>query len=246
MGVLGTVGIADKEDYNPSETYVIGNSVYYGGSTWVARKDNLTGITPEEGENWKYLARGFGSDNLGQIEGTDTSGVLGAVGADVVSQALIDAIADKVMTKLIPYTNIANNFLATDPKTVLSGPMGKSLKEQLDTTNSNLVPSSTVITPGGLSFGTATGYSYKIHKFGKIGILDINIVGQNVVKDTDYTIGTLGGYFTSFSAPLIASVYDKPKPAGYHLKCDNGILHIFCGQDDAAVGVSGMIPFLIP
>ena len=138
MGTLGTVGIADKEDYNPSETYVIGNFVYYGGSTWVARKDNLTGITPEEGENWKYLARGFGSDNLSQIQGKDTSGVLGLVGADVVSQALIDAIADKVITKLIPYTNIANNFLATDPKTVLSGPMGKSLKDQLDTTNSNL------------------------------------------------------------------------------------------------------------
>lgn len=138
MGTLGTVGIADKGKYNPSATYIIGNSVYYGGSTWVAQKDNLTGITPEEGINWKYLARGFGSDNLGQIEGTDTSGVLGEVGAEVASQTLIDAIADRVMTKLIPYTSIANNFLATDPKTVLSGPMGKSLKDQLDTTNSNL------------------------------------------------------------------------------------------------------------
>lgn len=138
MAVLGTVGIADKGDYNPSTTYAFGNSVYYEGSTWVAKKDNLTGITPEEGVNWKYLARGFGSDNLGQIEGTDTSGVLGTVGAEVASQALIDAIADRVMTKLIPYTNIANNFLATDPKTVLSGPMGKSLKDQLDTANYNL------------------------------------------------------------------------------------------------------------
>ncbi|ADL03384.1 hypothetical protein [Lacrimispora saccharolytica] len=138
MSILGTVGIADKGDYNPSTTYVAGNSVYYAGSTWVALKSNLTGITPEEGENWKYLARGFESDSLSQIEGTDTSGVIGTAGSTVVSQALIDAIADKVMTKLIPYANIVNNFMATDPKTVLSGPMGKSLKDQLDTTNINL------------------------------------------------------------------------------------------------------------
>lgn len=120
MSILGTVGIADKGDYNPSTTYVAGNSVYYAGSTWVALKSNLTGITPEEGENWKYLARGFESDSLSQIEGTDTSGVIGTAGSTVVSQALIDAIADKVMTKLIPYANIVNNFMATDPKTVLS------------------------------------------------------------------------------------------------------------------------------
>ena len=138
MSILGTVGIADKGEYNANTTYVEGNSVYYGGSTWVALKNNITGITPEDGENWKYLARGFGSDSLSQIEGTDTSGVLGTAGASVISQALIDAIADKVMTKLIPYANIANNFMATDPKTVLSGPMGKSLKDQFDQLNSNL------------------------------------------------------------------------------------------------------------
>ena len=138
MATLGTVGIADKGIYNASTTYVTGNFVLYEGSTWLALKDNLTGVTPEEGENWKYLARGFGSDSLSQIEATDTSGVLGTSGATVVSQALINAIADKVMTKLIPYTNIVNNFLATDQNTVLSGPMGKSLKDQLDTTNSNL------------------------------------------------------------------------------------------------------------
>lgn len=111
-------------------------------------------------------------------------------------------------------------------------------------TNS-LTPSTTVVTPTGLSFGTATGYSYKIHKFGKIGILDINFVGTDVVKGQDYTVGALG-YFVSFDAPLVAHVYDIPRAAGCNLKCLDGILHIFVGQDDAAVQVSGMIPFLIP
>ena len=138
MGTLGTVGIADKGVYNPSTTYVIGNSVYYGGSTWVAQKDNLTGIIPQEGENWKYLARGFGSDNLSQIEAKDTSGVLGTAGGNVVSQDLIDAIADKVMTKLFPSANVVNNGLTTQAGFALDARYGKTLKDLIDTANSNL------------------------------------------------------------------------------------------------------------
>lgn len=46
---------------------------------------------------------------------------------------------DANMTQyLLQKGDIVNNFLATNPNTVLSGPMGKSLKDQLDTTNSNL------------------------------------------------------------------------------------------------------------
>ena len=42
------------------------------------------------------------------------------------------------VTNTVTKSMIVNNFLATDPETVLSGPMGKSLKEQLDEQNSNL------------------------------------------------------------------------------------------------------------
>lgn len=42
------------------------------------------------------------------------------------------------VTNLVTKSMIVNNFLATDPNTVLSGPMGKSLKDQFDTLNSNL------------------------------------------------------------------------------------------------------------
>lgn len=138
MTILGTIGIADKGTYDPDATYVTGNFILHNGSTWLALKDNLTGIEPEEGENWKYLARGFGSDNLSQIEGKDTSGVLGTAGADVVSQELIDAIADRVMTKLFPIANIVNNGLTTQEGFALDARYGKTLKDSLDTTNSNL------------------------------------------------------------------------------------------------------------
>jgi hypothetical protein len=98
--------------------------------------------------------------------------------------------------------------------------------------------------PPGLSFGTVTDYKYKIHRFGKIGILDISIVGLNVVKDHDYTIGLLGGHIVNFTAPLSAAAFNLVKIPS-EIRCINGVLHIIVGQDDAAVQVSGMIPFLI-
>lgn len=130
----------------PVGNWILGNDygildiVYHEGSSYIAKNNIINSTTPppDDPTNWQIHARGFGADALSEISAEDTSGVLGTTGAVVASQDLLDAIADKVMTKLIPYTNIANNFLATDTKTVLSGPMGKSLKDQLDTTNSNL------------------------------------------------------------------------------------------------------------
>lgn len=138
----------------PVGNWILGNDygildiVYHEGSSYIAKNNIINSTTPppDDPTNWQIHARGFGADALSEISAEDTSGVLGTTGAVVASQDLLDAIADKVMTKLIPYTNIANNFLATDPKTVLSGPMGKSLKDQLDTTNSNLTLVSNDIT----------------------------------------------------------------------------------------------------
>lgn len=128
---LGRIGFVDRGTYASGTTYRIGDVVYYNGSTWVALKDNLKGVTPVTGANWKYMARGFAAEALSAITAKDTSGVLGTAGASVTSQALVDAIADKVMTKLIEKSKIVNNLLATDTTTVLSGPMGKSLDEKI-------------------------------------------------------------------------------------------------------------------
>lgn len=111
---LGRIGFADQGNYAAGTTYRTGDVVYYNGSTWSALKDNLKGVTPENGANWKYMARGFADEKLEAVKATDTSGVLGTAGAEVVSQALIDAIADKVMTKLLAKANIVNNGLTTD------------------------------------------------------------------------------------------------------------------------------------
>lgn len=135
---LGRIGFVDKGNYASGTTYRTGDVVYYNGSTWVALKDNLRGVTPAPEANWKYMARGFAAEALSAITAVDTSGVLREAGASVTSQELIDAIADKVMTKLIEKSKIVNNLLATDATTVLSGPMGKSLDDKITQLNSDL------------------------------------------------------------------------------------------------------------
>ena len=135
---LGRLGYADKGNYAAGTTYMTGDVVYHNGSSYVARKDNMKGVTPVNGNDWKYLARGFAAETMADVQATDTSGVLGTAGAQVVSQSLIDAIADRVMTKLIGTNQIVNNLLATEPGSVLDATQGKALKEYYDRLNSDL------------------------------------------------------------------------------------------------------------
>lgn len=83
------------------------------------------------------------------LKAIDTHGILGGeAGAETTDQGLIDAIANKLLTEFVTNTvlmerlgtyvlksKIVNDFLSTDEETVLSGPMGKLLKEQLNVLN---------------------------------------------------------------------------------------------------------------
>ena len=128
---LAVIGIAWKDEYNPGTAYKTMNGVYYKGSTYVALRDNPTGPPAADGANWQYLAKGFEQQLLSAITALDTSGVLGQAGASVGGQALMDAIADKVMTKLIAKSQIVNNLLATEPGSVLDATQGKALKDDI-------------------------------------------------------------------------------------------------------------------
>ena len=88
------------------------------------------------------------------LKAIDTHGILGGeAGAGTTGQGLIDAIANKLLTEFVTNTvlmerlgtyvlksKIVNDFLSTDEETVLSGPMGKLLKEQLNVLNTNKAP----------------------------------------------------------------------------------------------------------
>ena len=178
---LGRIGFVDKGNYASGTTYRTGDVVYYNGSTWVALKDNLRGVTPAPGANWKYMARGFAAEALSAVTAKDTSGVLGTAGASVTSQALVDAIADKVMTKLIEKSKIVNNLLATDATTVLSGPMGKSLDEKIGKVISDLAMVGNV---NGMEFGTDGEKRYFVfkHNDGSKSSLEFYNNGINLVR----------------------------------------------------------------
>lgn len=132
MTILGEVGIVDKGIYNPDTTYNSGNFVLHNGSTWLAIKDNLTGVTPKEGANWKYLARGFASEMLALITAIDSQGLLGNKGAEVTGQALIDKLADMVANKLIQKTSMSNvqtNDQNKVPTSALAYAMNQSITQ---------------------------------------------------------------------------------------------------------------------
>lgn len=187
---LGRIGFVDRGTYASGTTYRIGDVVYYNGSTWSALKDNLQGVTPAAGANWKYMARGFAAEALSAITANDTSGVLGTAGASVTSQELIDAIADKVMTKLIEKSKIVNNLLATDATTVLSGPMGKSLDEKITKLNSDLTVKADAANISAQIAISTTGQVVKV-PFGKI---DNTTIAH--LDGGDMVIDIAGWYYT--------------------------------------------------
>lgn len=91
------------------------------------------------------------------LKAIDTHGILGGeAGAGTTGQGLIDALTNKLLTEFVTNTGlmerlgtyvlkskIVNDFLSTDEETVLSGPMGKLLKEQLNVLNWYNAPKAT-------------------------------------------------------------------------------------------------------
>lgn len=103
---LATIGILYRGEYSPDEQYKFLSAVYHSGSTYVALKDSPVGAPIGDGVNWQYMAKGFVEGVLSAVNAQDTAGVLGTAGKTVNSQTLVDAIADKVMTKLLQKNKI--------------------------------------------------------------------------------------------------------------------------------------------
>lgn len=135
--VLGTVGIVDAGVYAPDKTYHSGMFVLDNGSTWLALKNNLLGVTPEEGENWKYLARGFASEMLSLITAIDSQGLLGDKGAEVSGQDLFDKFADMVANKVIQ-KSVMSNVQVNDQNKVPTSALAFNMQQQI-TSNKTLV-----------------------------------------------------------------------------------------------------------
>lgn len=160
MADAGRIIPIHKGDWTIHGTYEVLDQVYYAGSTYIA-KNNMADSTIAPGTdttNWVLSARGFESDTLSGITGTDTSGLLGTIGATVGSQALVDEIAERVSTELLPISNIVNTTTTTTS--------GKAL----DARQAN--PNET------------NSLAYKIKNHLMLDVKDFGAVGDGVNDDT--------------------------------------------------------------
>ena len=131
---LGNVGYADKGVYSADATYNKYNTVYHEGSTYVALKDNLHGVTPADGANWRYMAKGFTEASADAITVIDTSGIIdGTKNKKTILQTFLDKVGDFIINKAV--TNDALLLKLADY-------VAKTDIVQVESTATNTVPSS--------------------------------------------------------------------------------------------------------
>lgn len=140
MADAGRIIPIHKGDWTIHGTYEVLDQVYYAGSTYIA-KNNMADSTIAPGTdttNWVLSARGFESDTLSGITGTDTSGLLGVIGETVSAQSLSDEISDRIDTKLIPYAHLVNNGITTEENFALDARYGKTITDLYNTLNTKV------------------------------------------------------------------------------------------------------------
>ena len=146
---LGNVGYADKGVYSAEATYNKYNTVYHEGSTYVALKDNLHGVTPADGVNWRYMAKGFTEASADAITVIDTSGIIdGTKNKKTILQTFLDKVGDFIINKAV--TNDAlmlkladylkkTDIVQTESTATNKVPSSAYLKQVKDSIDSNLV-----------------------------------------------------------------------------------------------------------
>lgn len=93
----------------------------------------------------RQIAEGFGGfdGTAASVKATDTYGLVVDALGESTTQALIDAIANKVMNELVKKSQILNNLLATVPGNALDAVQGKNLQDQITQLNGDLYPTKT-------------------------------------------------------------------------------------------------------
>ena len=118
------MGMNDKHDYDPTKW--VDNSE---PDIDAEHLNKIEAALQEDGVSIDELAATGGT--AAKVKATDTYGMVVEALGESTAQALIDAIANKVMNELINKNKIVNNLLATDASTVLAGTQGAALDKRL-------------------------------------------------------------------------------------------------------------------
>ena len=101
--------LTDRGEYSAEETYQKNDLVRYQNAIWRCKEDGIESA-PQEGEAWALFFRGVQS--VSELVAADTQKLLSEEdGQQVNAQELLDAIADKVATKLLLKTDVVSQLV---------------------------------------------------------------------------------------------------------------------------------------
>jgi hypothetical protein len=196
---LGLVGFTDKGDYQDTETYVKNDLVHYDNAIWQCLMDDSIGVNPRSVDTGHWKLWIDSENDASGITVVDTEGILTEKGKATALQAFIDAVADRVMNKLLTKAGLVNNGLATEAGVAaLDAVMGKTLLDKIGDTanlpngaedivsalvaqNSNLLNKSSVK----LMFG-ANEYSSPVIQYGYYQLTGLSSTSGSVTIPVEY------------------------------------------------------------
>lgn len=131
IGGTGFEGVSAQHFANQAKRYAV--------ITDEAPKDNAQYYAQDAAKSAEEARQAAGCDGTAaSITATDVQGLVVAAGGNSNAQALINAVADQVINRLVAKSQIVNNLLATEPGSVLDATQGKALKEYYDRLYSDL------------------------------------------------------------------------------------------------------------
>lgn len=134
VGGAGFEGVSAQHFANQAKRYAV--------ITDEAPRDNAQYYAQDAAKSAEEARQAAGCDGTAaSISAVDVQGLVAAAGGTSDVQALINAVADQVINRLVAKGQIVNNLLATEPGNVLDATQGKALKEYYDRLNSDLTES---------------------------------------------------------------------------------------------------------
>lgn len=165
VGGTGFEGVSAQHFANLAKRYAV--------ITDEAPKDNAQSYAQDAAKSAEEARQAAGCDGTAaSISAVDVQGLVAAAGGNSDVQALINAVADRVINRLVAKGQIVNNLLATEPGNVLDATQGKALKEYYDRLNSGLAPQligSTTSADGTISSANFSKYRFLIVRIGAGG-----------------------------------------------------------------------------
>ena len=199
VGGAGFEGVSAQHFANQAKRYAV--------ITDEAPKDNAQYYAQDAAKSAEEARQAAGCDGTAaSITATDVQGLVAAAGGNSNVQALINAVADRVINQLVAKGQIVNNLLATEPGSVLDATQGKALKEYYDRVSSDLVVDRGAVT------GDFNNYrSPGIYRFnGEPSILNSpgSVAGNlEVIVTTGYVIQRITVYDRTYTRRYNGSVW---------------------------------------